>query len=292
MVFGGRSQRAEVAEGARPRARPVRSRGPRRRRMRPLGRRRRSSRSWSWRRRVVRLLRRQPAVLLRGHQRRRPRDPLPGAALRPALRGRALGRSSTRRVPALSLIPESRRDRVLDHQLRGKGDAVDLVQAGRARALARATDDLRARTRELLGLLPVSLLVTAGFTAVLITRSEVDEHGDAHLRRCSSSAAACSAHLFIRARLPDADPYLFPLAALLAAFGLVMIYRIDQELAREQAQWFVRRPAAVLRDDRLPARLPRARALPLHDRRARARAAARAAPARDRQRRSTARSSR
>jgi cell division protein FtsW (lipid II flippase) len=47
------------------------------------------------------------------------------------------------------------------------------------------------------------------------------------------------AHLFIRARLPDADPYLFPLAALLAAFGLVVIYRIDAELAREQAQWFV-----------------------------------------------------
>ena len=47
------------------------------------------------------------------------------------------------------------------------------------------------------------------------------------------------AHLFIRARLPDADPYLFPLAALLAAFGLVMIYRIDEELARKQAQWFV-----------------------------------------------------
>ena len=46
-------------------------------------------------------------------------------------------------------------------------------------------------------------------------------------------------HLFIRARLPDADPYLFPLAALLAAVGLVLIYRIDPELAREQAQWFV-----------------------------------------------------
>ena len=30
-------------------------------------------------------------------------------------------------VPA-SLIPESRRDRVLDHRLRGKGDAVDLIK--------------------------------------------------------------------------------------------------------------------------------------------------------------------
>ena len=65
------------------------------------------------------------------------------------------------------------------------------------------------------------------------------------------------AHLFIRARLPDADPYLFPLAALLAAFGLVMIYRIDAELAREQAQWFVIGLVAVLRDGHLPARPPR-----------------------------------
>jgi len=48
-----------------------------------------------------------------------------------------------------------------------------------------------------------------------------------------------AAHFVIRWTLPWADPYLFPLAALLACFGLVMIYRIDQDLAREQAQWFV-----------------------------------------------------
>jgi cell division protein FtsW (lipid II flippase) len=39
--------------------------------------------------------------------------------------------------------------------------------------------------------------------------------------------------------LPHADPYLFPLVALLASFGIVMIYRIDATLARQQAQWFV-----------------------------------------------------
>ena len=43
----------------------------------------------------------------------------------------------------------------------------------------------------------------------------------------------------LRIALPDADPYLFPLVALLASFGLVEIYRIDDELARQQAQWFV-----------------------------------------------------
>jgi cell division protein FtsW (lipid II flippase) len=45
--------------------------------------------------------------------------------------------------------------------------------------------------------------------------------------------------MFIRATLPHADPYLFPLAAVLASFGLVMIYRIDATQARLQAQWFV-----------------------------------------------------
>ena len=47
------------------------------------------------------------------------------------------------------------------------------------------------------------------------------------------------AHMFLRVTLPHADPYLFPLVALLACFGLVVIYRIDETLAREQAQWFV-----------------------------------------------------
>jgi cell division protein FtsW (lipid II flippase) len=97
---------------------------------------------------------------------------------------------------------------------------------------------MSARTRELMGLIPVSLLVSAGFAAVLITRSsQIQEatltYGLVFLGLC------VFAHLFIRARLPDADPYMFPLAALLAAVGLVEIYRIDPTLAREQAQWFV-----------------------------------------------------
>jgi cell division protein FtsW (lipid II flippase) len=48
-----------------------------------------------------------------------------------------------------------------------------------------------------------------------------------------------AAHVFIRIALPRADPYMFPLVAVLASFGLVMIYRIDTTLARQQAQWFV-----------------------------------------------------
>jgi len=97
---------------------------------------------------------------------------------------------------------------------------------------------MTARTRELFGLIPVSLLVAAGFAAVLATRTE--DVSDATITYGAVFLGLCVvAHLFIRARLPDADPYMFPLAALLAAVGIVLIYRIDPEFAREQAQWFV-----------------------------------------------------
>jgi cell division protein FtsW (lipid II flippase) len=98
---------------------------------------------------------------------------------------------------------------------------------------------MSARTRELFGLLPVSLLVTAGFAAVLTTET-TKGISDATATYGAFFLGLCVvAHIFIRARLPDADPYLFPLGALLAAVGLVEIYRIDPDLAREQAQWFV-----------------------------------------------------
>jgi len=97
---------------------------------------------------------------------------------------------------------------------------------------------MSARNRELLGLIPASLLVTAGFAGVFIQRSNALSnisltYGAIFLGLC------LAAHVFIRMTLPHADPYLFPLAALLASFGLVEIYRIDQTLARQQAQWFV-----------------------------------------------------
>jgi cell division protein FtsW (lipid II flippase) len=94
------------------------------------------------------------------------------------------------------------------------------------------------RNRELFGLLPAALLVTAGFTAIFVQRSE--QLSNVSLIYGAWFLGLClAAHIFLRIALPHADPYLFPLFALLASFGLVMIYRIDEELAREQAQWFV-----------------------------------------------------
>jgi cell division protein FtsW (lipid II flippase) len=94
------------------------------------------------------------------------------------------------------------------------------------------------RNRELFALIPASLLVTAGFAAVFIQRDDVLTnvsltYGLIFLGLC------LAAHVVIRFTLPHADPYLFPLVAVLACFGLVMLYRLDEKFARDQAQWFV-----------------------------------------------------
>ena len=97
---------------------------------------------------------------------------------------------------------------------------------------------MTARNRELLALVPASALLTAGFAAIFVQRSDVLSnvsltYGLIFLGLCFA------AHLVIRFTLPHADPYMFPLVAVLACFGLVVVYRIDEDLARDQAQWFV-----------------------------------------------------
>jgi cell division protein FtsW (lipid II flippase) len=97
---------------------------------------------------------------------------------------------------------------------------------------------MSARNRELFALIPASLLVTAGFAGVFIQRSGALSnisltYGAIFLGLCLAG------HIFIRMTLPNADPYMFPLIAVLASFGLVMIYRIDATDARQQAQWFI-----------------------------------------------------
>jgi cell division protein FtsW (lipid II flippase) len=95
-----------------------------------------------------------------------------------------------------------------------------------------------ARNRELLALLPASALLTAGFAAIFVQRSDV--LSDVSLTYGAIFLGLCFAtHLVIRFTLPHADPYMFPLVAVLACFGLVVVYRIDDKLARDQAQWFV-----------------------------------------------------
>jgi len=109
---------------------------------------------------------------------------------------------------------------------------------------------LSPRNRELLGLLPSALLVTAGFTAIFIqtqdstrgaaTNVALNHASSVSLTYGALFLALCVAgHLVIRFALPDADPYLFPLGAVLASVGIVMVYRIEPTLARQQAQWMI-----------------------------------------------------
>lgn len=97
---------------------------------------------------------------------------------------------------------------------------------------------MSARNRELVGLVPPALLVVAGFAAIFIQRQ--NKLSNVSLTYGLVFLALClAAHVFIRVTLPHADPYVFPLVAALSGFGLVMIYRINETLARQQAQWFV-----------------------------------------------------
>jgi cell division protein FtsW (lipid II flippase) len=109
---------------------------------------------------------------------------------------------------------------------------------------------LSPRNRELLGLIPAALLVTAGFTAIFIQVQDTSRGSATSLTLNHASSVSltygalflvlCVAgHLVIRFCLPDADPYLFPLGAVLASVGIVMVYRINPTLARQQAQWMV-----------------------------------------------------
>jgi cell division protein FtsW (lipid II flippase) len=109
---------------------------------------------------------------------------------------------------------------------------------------------LSPRNRELLGLVPAALLVIGGFTAIFIQAESNSPGASTNLTLNHASSASltygaiflglCLAgHMVIRVALPHADPYLFPLAAALASIGIVMIYRINPVLARQQAQWMV-----------------------------------------------------
>ena len=86
----------------------------------------------------------------------------------------------------------------------------------------------------------MAVIVAAGFAAVFIVKPGDNHVSDLSLTYAAYFLALClAAHIFLRIRLPYADPYLFPLCALLAAVGLVVIYRIDDKLAFDQASVFV-----------------------------------------------------
>ena len=95
-----------------------------------------------------------------------------------------------------------------------------------------------ARNRELLNLTVVGALTAIGFASVYIARQEV-------VSTSSLSYAGffftlyLAAHIVARVCVPQADPYLLPMAALLTAIGVTEIYRLNPDDAFRQGLWVV-----------------------------------------------------
>ena len=97
---------------------------------------------------------------------------------------------------------------------------------------------LSLRNRELLNLIAVGLLTAIGFASVYIARSSLVDAGSLTYAGIFF-ALYLAAHLVARRTVPWADPVLLPLAALLSAFGVTMIYRLDPDDAFKQSLWVV-----------------------------------------------------
>jgi len=97
---------------------------------------------------------------------------------------------------------------------------------------------LPLRNREL-GLIALALAITtAGFAAVQIARAEAFSTSPL-IAAALFAVAYLAAHLVVRIVLPDADPYVLPITAVLTSIGLIEIYRIDADLARDQGLWIL-----------------------------------------------------
>ena len=94
------------------------------------------------------------------------------------------------------------------------------------------------RLRELVNLIMVGVLTAVGFASVYTARQ--NQISSTSLVYAGFFLALFAvAHIGVRAGLPNADPWLLPLAALLCALGLTEIYRLQPALARDQSVWIV-----------------------------------------------------
>src|SRR5215210_2161948 len=94
------------------------------------------------------------------------------------------------------------------------------------------------RNREFASLVVVGTLVGFGFASVYIARQEI-------VNSASLSYGLfflglyLAAHVIARLTVPNADPYLLPMAGLLTGIGLTEIYRLDEDDAFRQGLWIV-----------------------------------------------------
>jgi cell division protein FtsW (lipid II flippase) len=94
------------------------------------------------------------------------------------------------------------------------------------------------RNRELVFLVPALVLTTLGFALVYTQKASL-------LTWTSLTYGALFvvlfliAHTGVRVLASKSDPYLLPVTALLSTLGLVLLYRLDEDLALRQAMWLV-----------------------------------------------------
>jgi cell division protein FtsW (lipid II flippase) len=97
---------------------------------------------------------------------------------------------------------------------------------------------MNPRNRELVYLLAVAVLVGIGFASVYIAQKAVIS-AQSLTYGAFFLVLFLAAHLVARYTVPWADPYLLPIAGLLAALGVTEIYRLDPDDAGRQALWIV-----------------------------------------------------
>ncbi len=97
---------------------------------------------------------------------------------------------------------------------------------------------MSARTRELAILVLVGLITMTGFASVYIARQNEISAGSLSYAGFFF-ALYLVAHFVGRLTVPDADPYLLPMAALLTGVGLTEIYRLNPTDALRQGLWVV-----------------------------------------------------
>ena len=94
------------------------------------------------------------------------------------------------------------------------------------------------RNRELANLFIVAIITGLGFASVYIARQDVVSTGSLSYA-FFFFALYVAAHMIARLTVPQADPYLLPMAALLTAIGVTEIYRLDPDNAFRQGLWVV-----------------------------------------------------
>jgi cell division protein FtsW (lipid II flippase) len=97
---------------------------------------------------------------------------------------------------------------------------------------------LKNRNKELLYLAVVGVLTGIGFASVYIARQAVVNWGSLGYA-LFFLALYLAAHLVARRTVPNADPYLLPMAGLLTAVGVTEIYRLGPSDAFKQGLWIV-----------------------------------------------------